>query len=377
MKKNQKLTAVIAAVMTLCSTAMPAHAEELYYWGTAPGKEFTGMTCVDDKGMLAWVTSGMTGEKDNYRVYVQHTEDDITREIVDQETGEITEETVHRAEDQVFCIVPRRQTLSIRMRPEIDREAGETRMLEILQQYYPDITDAVHESVPYYTHSDTPVDEVTFARQNEFSRVYYMIDLSETSGSEEIADGIMHDLAAAGLINAFYSWGQTADYRKAFFYYSPTQYDAGLLDEAGWEEVESWISVHAPAFQCVRTPESSEGGHTTAASFKVIPPDGTDFTEQFAVAADLYEQFGIRTDWFCATGTEEPMLGQNAMQKAGDITLDCAVDVSDAVLLARFCAEDAGAFITEQGKTNADCNGDGGITTDDVTVILRMIAKLI
>ena len=60
----------------------------------------------------------------------------------------------------------------------------------------------------------------------------------------------------------------------------------------------------------------------------------------------------------------------------GDVNLDSAIDVSDAVLLARFCAEDSEAVITAQGKQNADLDYDGSITGEDVIAILRKIAKL-
>lgn len=60
----------------------------------------------------------------------------------------------------------------------------------------------------------------------------------------------------------------------------------------------------------------------------------------------------------------------------GDVNCDCIVDVSDAVLAARFAAEDNTAMITAQGKINADMNSDGNITGDDVIAVLRKIAKL-
>lgn len=61
---------------------------------------------------------------------------------------------------------------------------------------------------------------------------------------------------------------------------------------------------------------------------------------------------------------------------AGDVNGDGKVDVSDSVLLARYCAEDDGITLTADGKLNADANGDGSITLDDVTEILRIVAKL-
>ena len=60
----------------------------------------------------------------------------------------------------------------------------------------------------------------------------------------------------------------------------------------------------------------------------------------------------------------------------GDVNCDKVVDVSDAVLLARFVAEDAEANVTETGKLNADADLDRNLTGDDVVTMLRIIAKL-
>lgn len=58
---------------------------------------------------------------------------------------------------------------------------------------------------------------------------------------------------------------------------------------------------------------------------------------------------------------------------------DCkgGVDVSDAVIMARFYAEDSTVKITAQGKRNADVTHDGNINSDDVMLVLKYIAKLI
>ena len=61
----------------------------------------------------------------------------------------------------------------------------------------------------------------------------------------------------------------------------------------------------------------------------------------------------------------------------GDVNGDTEVDVADAVLLARFLAEDAEAIISEQGFLNADADHSGVTDTEDVIMILRYIAKLI
>ena len=61
----------------------------------------------------------------------------------------------------------------------------------------------------------------------------------------------------------------------------------------------------------------------------------------------------------------------------GDVDLSGRVDVSDAVLLARFLAEDQGAEVKTQGLANADVNHSNKPDQDDIIQILRYIALLI
>lgn len=63
--------------------------------------------------------------------------------------------------------------------------------------------------------------------------------------------------------------------------------------------------------------------------------------------------------------------------KWGDANCSGKADVSDAVLIARFVAEDSEANISAVGKKNADVNHNGNIDTEDVTKVLKFIAKLI
>lgn len=64
-------------------------------------------------------------------------------------------------------------------------------------------------------------------------------------------------------------------------------------------------------------------------------------------------------------------------KRKGDVNLDTLVDVSDAVMVARFCAGDSELDMTDQGKLNADVNGDDNIDLDDLTAILKIIARLV
>lgn len=62
---------------------------------------------------------------------------------------------------------------------------------------------------------------------------------------------------------------------------------------------------------------------------------------------------------------------------AGDANCDGRIDVSDAVLTARFAAEDKNAVITDQGKVNADVTRSGSVDPEDTVMILQYIAKKI
>ncbi|MBR6718277.1 MAG: S8 family serine peptidase [Oscillospiraceae bacterium] len=63
--------------------------------------------------------------------------------------------------------------------------------------------------------------------------------------------------------------------------------------------------------------------------------------------------------------------------KRGDVNCDSFVDVSDAVLLARLLVEDPDAKILDAGLLGADCNEDCYVTTDDLTFLLQVIARII
>lgn len=69
--------------------------------------------------------------------------------------------------------------------------------------------------------------------------------------------------------------------------------------------------------------------------------------------------------------------GSNETVDWGNVNCKDSVDVADAVLLARYVAEDSEANVTAQGKKNADVTHDGNITGEDTVKILKYIAKII
>ena len=92
--------------------------------------------------------------------------------------------------------------------------------------------------------------------------------------------------------------------------------------------------------------------------------------------AELYPDMPIKDD-----DEPDPPTPQNTdwgnVNESEGATPEARVDVSDAVLLARFVAEDSSATITTQGKLNADVNHNGTPDSGDIVQILKFIAKLI
>ena len=100
-------------------------------------------------------------------------------------------------------------------------------------------------------------------------------------------------------------------------------------------------------------------------------------TEAVAAFEEKYasENKNIFSDW----KTKRFIYEQKQKRKRwvrGDVNCDGNVSISDAVLLARLVAEDTAVTVTEQGMENADLNGDGELTSDDTTQLLKLITIL-
>ena len=60
----------------------------------------------------------------------------------------------------------------------------------------------------------------------------------------------------------------------------------------------------------------------------------------------------------------------------GDADGNGEINIADAVLLARYNAEDHDIHITADGLRNADCNHDGKVNAEDLTwILLYLIGK--
>ena len=348
MKKTTKIATMFAAAGMIC-TAMPVQPASAQTWtlvDEGTGYVLQDMIPVDDKGMFSFGREGI-----EYQVYLQPYTDYHVEEVRDPTTGEVKTERIYTERCRVILIKPIKNTLWFILRP--DKPDAEAQMLKILDRYYPELSESFTQRTPNEYANLKARFYILKDGTSTGPHKYELRDLTESAGSQERSDSIMHDLAKAGLITEFYTWEQGAYGQQYFGWLS---YGQNYL-----EPVQNYLAEHAP--------------NCTLNDGSLVPDESMSYAEQFALVADIYEATGMRT---AVWGPDIVLsaLGQNSLAAVGDVNLDNAIDVSDAVLAARFVAEDTEAEISEQGKINADLNFDSNITGDDVIAILRKIAKL-
>ena len=194
-----------------------------------------------------------------------------------------------------------------------------------------------------------------------------------------------------GKIMLFYSRAHDRDLRPMFRDFmlengiDPSLVVTGGTDD-GWEFELSYELDRAYNRLTEFAAKQTEKGNAAFSGMQILPPsetnpdkvtvfyDGTQRDEAFAAIRDFMQDREIMDElvlfrYLDAVPVPDPM--------AGDADGNSVVDVSDAVLAAKFATGDSEAVISDQGKLNADMDGDGSVTLDDVTLILKTITKLL
>ena len=142
--------------------------------------------------------------------------------------------------------------------------------------------------------------------------------------------------------------------------------------------------------------DCSSGKWTELATTFTVPSGATDislyvqsaYNEGTATAQDKLDFFlddvkltnlsqpEIETTTTTTTTTTETTKQSLTVTLKGDVDENGAVDVLDAVMLARVAAEDTGTGISDQGKVNGELDGKDGITSNDLRVLLMALANI-
>ncbi len=365
MKKLMKFTAVLASAAMLCGSCPAVSAvDDLYYFGFTDNGVFQQMQLLDDSGWLqSYVLQPYqfdnADENTPYYICTYH-----------RDEVEKTDPQYYICADAMYLAVRQENKPQYVLRSDVDYTAAEQQAKTIVQKYFP---------------GQTPFE----CRQ----RAYLVEEPDETMRTAEIAADLMRDLSKAGLISEFYSWGETAQYIQIEHGFLTAYNASGSRNDKengvtyDWTAIEAWVRAQHPEceFVCI-TDKNSElrkkmniGYLWDDTFYAVIPPEDIPFADHFALAMELYRQFGLQPNAGPTPLESSPgqMTGQNNLTISGDANLDCAVDVSDAVLVSRFAAEDREAVITDQGRANADVTHDGNVDAQDCAKLLQFIAKKI
>ncbi len=201
------------------------------------------------------------------------------------------------------------------------------------------------------------------------------------------AGGWIHDFTANGLESSFYTITGNLSTSKG-----TVSYAGETLTRCLKMESATSIAFTAPADGTLTLVFIEPAGSmkldgqkyaADGSGILTIPVSAGSHTVTKADSCNLFRMEYAAADAPAATtapGTAavpETTAAETVQNVKGDISCNGKTDVSDAVMLARFIAEDTGVTVTEQGLANADCDGVKGISPDDLTMILRIIAKLV
>lgn len=171
----KQITALLTCAAMLSSAAvMQANAWELRNTGSVIPEETW-----DDHGMIR--DRFCMERPDEYYVPVSHCRND---ELGDDETP--TYEEVYLA-----LIRPRKNSLTFTFRADPDPDGNVERALTLIGQYYPDVVLSRDAENPVRLQQE-------WDARLQLTRTFSLVVDTETAGSAEIADALMHDLAAEG-----------------------------------------------------------------------------------------------------------------------------------------------------------------------------------
>jgi hypothetical protein len=159
-----------------------------------------------------------------------------------------------------------------------------------------------------------------------------------------------------------------------------------IIWATGLTDSQYWVKSTGKFLEISGTAKGAEG---SKADLKIQAVDRAAYPGSSAKANYVFSGVGTDktvdytasfTDGYVKIKENAPVITTTPKPKDadwGNANEDDAIDVSDAVLMAKFAASDSSAKITDQGKINADVTHDGNVDDQDVTKVLKYIARLI
>lgn len=191
---------------------------------------------------------------------------------------------------------------------------------------------------------------------------------SDAFPSTSVYESALAKYAATGLDIQITELDATVNTNDEAGFEAQAQYYSAIMDAAvkyadHISAVVFWGTTDDQSWRASGTPLIFNEDYTAKPAFYEII-DGIEYTPQESTPAPAE-----------TTTDSDPQPSGSKVR--GDVNCSGIRDISDVVLLARYLAEDKGAIVSEQGRLNADVDGTEGLSSSDVTTILRAIAGFI
>ncbi len=216
-----------------------------------------------------------------------------------------------------------------------------------------------------------------YSVSTEDDRLILISDLSGNAISQEKAQQIRSRLLDEGLIWSFYQPGEVASvtfishYKEGALYY----YNSPAKKGESLEKIKAFLAANHPDCSAAVT-DGSEVDRMDTSYIKVTAAEGTGDAGLFALAAEIYEATGLNPLMNVPIPVKPDYAVRfDSLSVKGDMNLDSQTDVADAVMTARYLAEDKEVKIMDKGMENADVTHDRQVTTDDLALLIKAIAK--
>ena len=350
MKKTMRM--MIAVLMAIaCFPTAAVHAEDganLWYWGSADLKTFSSFEKVDTGEFLGTV----------YADYIDKGRED--------ENGNVATEN----QVNLYRVTPKENDLTFTLREGLNPEENFSEVLDIIDKYYPGAKTAWNPDYP-----SIRIDDGINVVAEPSRRGYAIYDERDLAEKTEIANAIMHDLAANGLITEFYGWGQTASYSNpiatpAILYY-PNCYESNdELYLTDLDKVKNYLKEnHAECEVVMEESDSSKEPDLKKPAYHITVPETMTARDEFMLAIELYQNLGISARFFEFNSASGSLVGHNAMERPGDTNLDCEVDILDVIAANKHIL--GVGTLDKTGLKNADMDGNGTADSADSLAILK------
>lgn len=360
----KKLTAAILALTCLPVTGLTvsAESEALSYWGNTTWDAFENGEFYDDHGMFT-------------------------------KPGEF----LYLGSRGMYVVTPLEDYMRFDLREPVDeaeaRRIGQE-IARVLDPYYPgllmsfgggvDVSGSIGTFIPNSPEeSDFVYLEGLWNRSDGLFTGFRLHSYRTESNTPEMEAAVLLELARRHLISGFYGWGETANYENLYFGATPlTEYTVcvPLLEP---DDVQAYLDETHPGY--VFEEMGDRGSAIVTASdgttqsvenkiYQVIPTEELDLKGKLDLMVELYDRFGLIMPMVTLHEVPETALGHNALERAGDVTLDCEVDIMDVIALNKQLL--GAATLCDTAAKNADVNASGTPDDTDSLSILKYVVEL-